>query len=150
MYRFLSAIVIAVLVMGCGQKAEEQAATEPLVEEANPLADYAGEWALQALSMDGDLLVEVGMTATDAPNGWAMNFAHLSEPVPGNEVAVRGDSIVVAFGPYWSALQDQVMVTTTSVFKVDGDQIDGHFTAVYTSGDPAILNGRLMGTRVTE
>lgn len=150
MYRLLSVIVITVLFLGCGQKAEETTASEPMTEESNPLADYAGEWALQALSMDGDVLVELGMIATDSPDGWAMTFGHLSEPVPGSQVAAQGDSVSAAFGPYWSALQDQVMVSTTSVFKVSGDQLDGRFTAVYTNGEPPILHGRLTGSRVTE
>ena len=150
MYRFLSALTLSVLLIGCGQKAEESATPEPMVEEANPLADYAGEWTLQALTMDGDLLVELGMMATDSPEGWAMTFDHLSEPVPGSAVEMRGDSAVVDFGPYWSALQDEVMVTTTTVFKVDGDAVSGSFTAVYTNGDPPVLNGLLTGTRSSE
>jgi hypothetical protein len=150
MYRLLSVIVVAALFLGCGQKAEETAASEPATEDSNPLADYAGEWTLQALSMDGDLLVEVGMIASDSPDGWGMTFGHLSEPVPGSQVTVQGDSVSVAFGPYSSALQDEVMVTTTSVIKVTGDQLNGRFTAVYTNGEPPILHGRLTGSRATE
>ncbi len=148
MHRFLATILLAALFVGCGQKAEEPAASEPVVEEANPLAAYAGEWSLQALAQDSDdLLVELGMTATDSPDGWTMNFDHLSEPVPGSGVQVRGDSVMVTFGPYWSALQDQVMVTTSSVLHLEGDQLVGHFTATYTNGNPPVLNGRLVGTR---
>ena len=151
MHRFLTIILLAVVVVGCGQKAEEPAASEPVVEEANPLAAYAGEWSLQALAQDtDDVLVEVGMTASDSPDGWAMNFGHLSEPVPGNQVMAQGDSVMVTFGPYWSALQDEVMVTTSSVLRLEGDQLVGYFTATYTGGDPPVLNGRLVGTRASE
>ena len=148
MYRVLTLVVCGILFLGCGRPAEEQQATETEQQEVNPLAAFAGEWTLQAMPMDGDdVLVAVGMTATDNSDGWAMNFEHLSEPVPGQVLAVVGDSVTVSFGPYWSALRDEVMVTTRSVVAVSGDQMSGHFQAEYASGEPAVLHGRLQGAR---
>ena len=112
------------------------------------LADVAGTWSMQALQQAGDsVIVTMEMTATDSYDGWAIAFAG-RDPITARVLAVEGDSIVSEFGPYESALRAGVMVTTTSVMRLDGDNLVGTFVARYaTTEADSILRGRLQGVR---
>jgi hypothetical protein len=117
-------------------------------EDTLSLTDLAGTWSIQALQQTGDsVIVTMDMTATDSYDGWTIMFAN-RDPIAARVLAVEGDSIVSEFGPYESALRAEVMVTTTSVMRLDGDNLVGTFVARYaTAGADSILRGRLRGMR---
>ena len=124
-------------------------ACAPADEEATlSLADVAGTWSMDALQETGDsVIVTMEMTATDSYDGWAIMFAG-RDPIAARVTEVGGDSIVSEFGPYESALRAGVMVTTTSVIRLDGDNLVGTFVARYaTTEADSILRGRLQGVR---
>ncbi|MDX1439181.1 MAG: hypothetical protein R3284_04685 [Rubricoccaceae bacterium] len=144
MHRFVGILALAVL-WGCGPNNDEPPPATPAEPEA---ASFAGSWSMEALPMEGDsVLVAFTMTATDSTSGWSITFDHLDEPVTAANVILDGESATVEMTPYPSALRDNSMVTTTSVFTVDGDAMTGQFTAEYDTGDPAVLEGRLRGVR---
>ena len=144
--RPLSALACAVLLFGCARSDEPAPEDAPEPVE-NPLTAYAGAWEVQSFAIDSDEpLVDLQLFATESTDGWSMAFDHLDEPVPGH-VTVQGDSVSFTVGPYSSALREAVMVTTTSVLHADGDEIAGRFTATYEDSEPAILKGRLRGSR---
>ncbi|NNF56919.1 MAG: hypothetical protein HKN04_01635 [Rhodothermaceae bacterium] len=147
MRQFLSILTFA-LVLGCAQPEEPPVVDMP-DEPAQPAApSFAGDWTVQAMPLDSDsALVELGMTTADNTDGWSMQFDHLDEPVPASSVVIAGDSATVTVGPYSSALRDEVMVTTTSVIYVNGDDLMGRFSATYDDAESTVLEGRLRGTR---
>ncbi len=144
MYR-IGVSLCAVLLVGCTSR--EQAAQMP-EPETSVFAAYVGEWNLQAFSRDGgDPLVELGLMAGESAEEWSMIFDHLDAPVSAVSLTSSGDSVTVEFAPYRSALREGVMVTTTTVLHAHGDELSGRFSAVYASGEPKVLRGRLAGTR---
>lgn len=146
-----------VLAVGCApaDSGEDQAATgedQMDTEMAAPgisLSDVAGTWTMEAMAADRDtVLVTYQMTATATEDGWTVTFPG-RDPIPLRVVAVDGDSIVTEMGPYESALRDGVTVTSVrSVMRLEGDMINGPFTARYdTEGPDSVLQGRGRGTR---
>lgn len=141
-----ASLIVAGLLLGCGRTSDPESTSETATHEMGSLARYAGEWSLQALPMEGDsALVEFSMVATDNMDGWSIDFEHLAEPVPAQVTTTTGDSLSVAFGPYASALREDVVVSVESIMDIDGDQLTGIFTANYETGEP--LSGRIRGTR---
>jgi hypothetical protein len=146
MTRFM-ALCCAALLVACAPS-DEQAAMETSEAPTIALGDVAGTWAMDALTETGDsAIVTMEMTATDSYDGWTITFTD-RDPIATRVIAVGGDSIVSEFGPYESALRAGVMVTTTSVIRLDGDNLVGTFMARYeTTEADSILRGQLRGMR---
>ncbi len=142
-----------VLAVGCGSGEDQPAPaaemSEPEAPAATNLADFAGTWAMQAMTEAGDsVLVEYEMFATDGTDGWSITFPD-REPIPANSVEAAGDSVIVHLGPFSSALRDNVMVSTVTVFRIVDGNLTGYFTATYdTEGEDQILNGLQAGQRI--
>lgn len=137
------------IIIGCAPN-EDTPTLEPSIEAEEEGASWAGSWTVDALPMEGDsALVTVSIIGNDTPEGWSTTFNHLDGPVLANSVVIAGDSVIIESGPYPSALREGAIVTSlTSVLYVAGDDLIGHYTADYDSGEPAVAEGRLLGRRV--
>lgn len=142
----------AALVVGCGEPQDQAMQEEASMEEAPTptitLADVAGTWSLRAMPEMGDsTLVTIELVARADPAGWTVTLPD-REPIAAQVVSVSGDSVVVDFGPYESALRSGVMVSTRTVTRLDNGRMVGTFVARYETTSPdSVLRGRLEGTR---
>lgn len=95
------------------------------------LADMAGTWNMRTLNMAGDsVLVTYDIFATNDISGWTLTFPGRA-PIPVRVIEVAGDSVMIDAGPYPSALQQGVTVSTRFDMKLQGDRLTGLITAVY-------------------
>ncbi len=142
-------LIAFALVIGCAPAEDEVYVDDPSVEPEVEATSFAGTWSVDALPAEGDsVLVTVSIIATDSSEGWSTVFDHIEEPVLANSVVIEGDSAIIESGPFPSAVREGVTVLSlTSVIYAYGDDLTGHFTATYESGDPAVSEGRLRGTR---
>jgi len=148
--RRLGVLVGLAAIAACGGSGE----SPPPMDEAAPvaptisLADLAGTWAGVAMNEAGDsTLVEFELMATDAMDGWTMTFANRPDPAPGHVTLVDGDSVMVVYGPYSSALREGVMVTTETVIRLVNGMMEGTFVATYDMEGDNVTHGRIEGTR---
>ena len=150
------AVLCTSLSLACGDAAEEAdtatvdttatVATEP-AGMAMP-AGMAGNWNVRVMEQASDsTILEYVLTATDNDAGWSLTFPG-RDPIPLRVVSAAGDSVVTEAGPYESALRSAVMVRTSSVFRVNGDQLTGTTTARYETTDAdSVRQLRSAGTR---
>lgn len=95
------------------------------------LADMAGTWNMRTLNMAGDsVLVTYDIFATNDVTGWTLTFPGRA-PIPVRVIEVAGDSVIIDAGPYPSALQHGVTVSTRFDMKLEGDRLAGLIAAVY-------------------
>ena len=95
------------------------------------LADMAGTWNMRTLNMASDsVLVTYDIFATNDVSGWTLTFPG-RDPIPVRVIEVSGDSVIIDAGPYASALQQGVTVSTRFDMKLEGDRLAGLITAVY-------------------
>ena len=130
------------------EPAEEPAMTEePAEMEPAPSLDvYAGTWNAVTYLESGDT-VEYTMTATADTSGWMIDLPD-RDPMPMRIVSAAGDSVVTEIGPYESILREGIMVTVTSVTRVQGDQMSGSMDAHYSGVETdTVVHGRIEGTR---
>ncbi|HSJ09088.1 MAG TPA: hypothetical protein VK928_04220 [Longimicrobiales bacterium] len=138
--------------VGCApaeeEPAQEQAAAAPTVS----LADLAGAWTVTATAESSDsVLITYELNATATQDGWTSTLPG-REPMPVRVLLVDGDSVVAEAGPFESALRPDVMVTTRTVARLQGDVLTGTMVAHYdtdAAGD-SVLVGRLRGIRKTQ
>jgi hypothetical protein len=134
--RRLVAVCCAVAVVGCAKSDQgavdtSAAATPPPAPKTIALADVAGKWNVTGKNEAGDsTLVTYTFTATGDTSGWSITFPN-RRPVPVRIVAVGGDSIVIASGPYESVLRKGVQVTTTGPIRMQDGKLVGNITARY-------------------
>lgn len=133
--------------------AEEQPAQDQAAPAASvSLADLAGAWTVTAMAESSDsVLITYELNATATPDGWTSTLPG-REPMPVRVVLVDGDSVVAEAGPFESALQPGVMVTTRTIARLQGDMLTGTIVAHYdtdSAGD-SVLTGRLRGMRKTQ
>ena len=146
--RFLP-LFAALLLMGCAQEATEEAideAADTTAVEGISLADLAGTWNMRTTSTDpADTLVnEYQIVVDDA--SWTMLFPD-RDPVSATAV-VDGDNIITDSEPFESVRLPGTMVTTHTVFHLEGDRLVGDVTATWqmASGD-SVGQLRSEGTR---
>ena len=151
--RRLAVLGFLIAAAGCGSGQDQEAPETEMQEAAapagNPLADFAGTWAMQAMTESGDsVLIEYEMTAMAGTEGWTVTFPD-RDPIPAHIMDAQGDSVVIHLGPYPSALRDDVSVTTLTVSRIVDGRMVGYFTATYdTEGEDSVLKGRQQGERV--
>jgi hypothetical protein len=158
--RGLACICCVAVLVGCADTREEPdaAAGDTLGMTPPPapgapaagaisLADVAGTWNVRAVAENSDSVVTYTLTA-DADSSWSMQFTGRPDMIPLQVLAVGGDSIVTHAGPFPSALRQGVMVTTHSVFRLEGGRLVGQTVARYTTTGPdSVLIVRSEGTR---
>ena len=80
-------------------------------------------------------VVKYVLTTTADTTGWSITFPN-RKPVPVHIVSVAGDSIVMASGPYESAIRKGVMVTTNTVNRLQDGKLVGRTVAHYAVKGP--------------
>jgi hypothetical protein len=144
------ALVVGSFLAGCSSEpadepAEELPADTVAAAPAISLADLAGTWDLRAVPVSGDTTASVAQMVV-TPNSWTMMMAD-RDPVEG-AVTVSGDSVMVDHGPYESIRREGLMVTTHSVYRLEGDRLVGTMVAHYeTAESDSVLNLTLEGVR---
>jgi hypothetical protein len=150
---------VAVAAVACSKSdntpaADTQAAATPAPPPAPApikLSDVAGTWDVTGKNETGDsTLITYSMTMTADTSGWSIKFKDRAKPVPVHVVAVEGDSIVIAAGPYPSVLRKGVQVSTRGAIRMHGDMLMGTTTAHYSvKTADSVRVVKLEGTRST-
>jgi len=126
-------VFAALLLLGCAEEATEEsteeAADTTAAVEGISLADLAGTWNMRTTSTDpADTLVnEYQIVVDDA--SWTMLFPG-RDPVSATAV-VDGDNVVTDSEPFESVRNPGTMVTTHTVFHMEGDRLVGDVTATW-------------------
>ncbi len=138
------------LLLGCAEEATEEATEEAAdttaAVEGISLADLAGTWNMRTTSTDpADTLVNEYQIVIDEAS-WIMNFPD-RDPVSVTAV-VDGDNVITDSEPFESVRHPGRMVTTHTVFHLEGDRLVGDVTATWQmeSGD-SVAQLRTEGTR---
>jgi hypothetical protein len=136
-------------LLGCAQETTEEAtdeAADTTAVEGISLADLAGTWNMTTTSTDpSDTFVnEYQLVIDDA--GWTLHYPD-RDPVPATAV-VEGETIVTDAGPFESVRMPGTMVTTHTVFHLEGDRLVGDVTATWqTAAGDSVAQLRTEGTR---
>lgn len=148
----LAAALAGAFLMGCAEEPAEIDETAPdtaaMVETAElSLADFAGTWTVRNEPQSGAdttaTIFQLEVTADE----WTLHFPG-REPIVAR-TTVAGDSVVADAGPFESVRRAGVMVTTHSVYRLDGDRLVGTTVARYTdAGADSVLVLVAEGTRV--
>jgi hypothetical protein len=139
----------ALLFLGCAQEATEEAtdeAADTTAVEGMSLADLAGTWNMRTTSTDpADTFINEYQIVIDEAS-WTMNFPD-RDPVSATAV-VDGDNIITDSEPFESVRLPGTMVTTHTVFQLEGDRLVGDVTATWqmAAGD-SVGQLRTEGTR---
>ena len=139
----------ALLLLGCAQEATEEAtevAADTTAVEGISLADLAGTWNMQTTSTDpADTFVNQYQIVIDEAS-WTMNFPD-RDPVSVTAV-VDGDNVITDSEPFESVRHPGTMVTTHTVFHMEGDRLVGDVTATWqTAAGDSVGQLRTEGTR---
>jgi hypothetical protein len=122
----------ALLFLGCAQEATEEAtdeAADTTAVEGISLADLVGTWNMRTTSTDpADTFVNEYQVVIDEAS-WTMNFPD-RDPVSATAV-VDGDNIITDSEPFESVRLPGTMVTTHTVFHLEGDRLVGDVTATW-------------------
>lgn len=141
-----AALLLALLVVvACTKKDEPAADTTAAIA---PGMNVAGKWTVRVMPDDRDTtLLVYSLEATNTNTGWRITLPD-REPMDVRVVHIDSDSIVVENGPYSSALQPGVMVTTHSNVRLEGDKLVGRTIAGYqTTGADSLRVFRTEGVR---
>jgi hypothetical protein len=139
----------ALLLLGCAQEATEEAtdeAADTTAVEGISLADLAGTWNMRTTSTNpADTFVNEYQIVIDEAS-WTMNFPD-RDPVSAT-VVVDGDNVITDSDPFESVRIPGTMVTTHTVFHMEGDRLVGDVTATWqmAAGD-SVAQLRTEGTR---
>ena len=149
--RIVSLLSIICLA-GSGTAGAQQTATPPTKHARHAaaglkLADVAGTWSLENTvknAAGNDTTVNSELVATANRKGWVTNLAG-RPPIPTRVVAVAGDSIVLAAGPYESILRAGQKVRLRETLHFKGDDASGTMEAHYSTG--TVVKGSVKGSR---
>jgi hypothetical protein len=151
------ALCLSVAVVACmksGDKPVDTTAVAPAGGPMTPaptmltLSSVAGTWHIVSTPTEGGDTSSTKSTlmATSDTTGWTLNFAG-RKPVP-LHVMTSGDSLIATSGEYESVRRKGVTVTTTSVYRLQGDKLVGSTVAHYnTKGQDSVLHLQSMGTK---
>lgn len=145
MMRWTGVLACVVSVAACAST-RIQSATD--IAPSVSLADMAGTWNMRTLNMAADsVLVTYDIFATNDVSGWTLTFPG-RDPIPVRVIEVAGDSVVLDAGPYASALQQGVTVSTRFDMRLQGDSLAGLITAIYNMPQgPTTVPLRVRGLR---
>ena len=114
------------------------AAPEPAAAAPAPvsLSSVAGKYKATGKNEAGDTtLLSYDLDATDTTK-WTIQFSDRKDPIAQRITSVSGDSIVMEAGPYPSTLRKGVMVSTTTVYRVQDGKLIGRTVARYNTKGP--------------
>lgn len=145
-----AALLLVLPIMLACSPAEETPMedTTAMTAEAPAPMNYAGNWTVEVMPEARDtVLLTYDLVATNDQTGWRMTLPGRDEMSP-RIVSISGDSVVLENGPYSSVLRSDVMVTTHSTMRLEGDRLVGTTTARYnTTGADSVVMLRMVGTR---
>ena len=142
-------VLVALLLLGCAEEATEEATDETAdttAVEGISLAGLAGTWNMTTTSTNpSDSFVNEYQVVIDEA-GWTLHFPD-RDPVSATAV-VEGETVITDAGPFESVRIPGTMVTTHTVFRMEGDRLVGDVTATWqmASGD-SVAQLRTEGTR---
>ncbi|CAN5897629.1 hypothetical protein BH20GEM1_BH20GEM1_03800 [soil metagenome] len=148
--RLCLVIASGLILSACESEPAEQASQELPADTvaAAPtisLADVAGTWDMRNVPVTGDTTPTVYQLVATA-DGWTLMLPD-RDPIEA-QVTTAGDSIVADAGPFESVRRDGVMVTTHSVYRLQGDRLVGMVEARYATTDAdSVLHLAAEGTR---
>jgi hypothetical protein len=142
-------LVAALLLLGCTQEATEEAtdeAADTTAVEGISLADLTGTWNMTTTSTDpADTFVNQYQIVIDEAN-WTMIFPD-RDPVSATFV-LDGDNVITDSEPFESVRRPGTMVTTHTIFHMEGDRLVGDVTATWqTAAGDSVGQLRTEGTR---
>jgi hypothetical protein len=158
--RLFALIGCAAIVAGC-TKAEDRSVgaagstdTAPASADATAgtgaisLSSLAGTWKVHSTDENGGRPVDTELRATADTTGWTMTGPD-KKAHPVRVLAVGGDSLVIESGPRPSYLQKGAMVTTRTVYRLEGDKLMGKTEAhVKMGGRDSVAQRINEATRV--
>jgi len=123
-------LLVLPVMLACSKKEAPPADTMAVVTEA-AAPNVAGKWTVNVMPEGQDtVLLTYVLDATNDMTGWKLTFPG-RDPLDVRVISMDNDSIVIENGPYPSALQQGVMVTTHSNMRLDGDKVVGTTIARY-------------------
>lgn len=134
------------LAAACGGAGGDSSAGEEATPAAGiSLAETAGTWTVHVMNEAGDsTIITYEMVTTSTTEGWT-SLIEGREPTAVRVVAVEGDSIMTATGPFESALREGMTVNTTATVRLENGDLVGRMVATYSDG--SVMNARLHGVR---
>jgi hypothetical protein len=139
------------LVLGCQREPSEEPTEEPAADTVAAattisLADVAGTWDMRSVPETGADTTATVFQIQATADGWTL-FLPDRDPIEA-VVTTSGDSIIVDAGPFESVRRDGVMVSTRTVYRLEGDRLVGTTVAHYeTSEADSVLSLHVEGTR---
>jgi hypothetical protein len=128
------------------QATEELPADTVAAEPTISLADVAGTWEMRSVPETGSDTTATVYQLVASADGWTLMLPD-RDPIEA-EVTTSGDSIVMVAGPFESVRRDGVMVTTHSVYRLEGNRLVGTVVARYeTTEADSVLRLASEGTR---
>jgi hypothetical protein len=149
--RLCLVLASGLILSACETEPGEQATEElpPDTIAATPtisIADVAGTWDMRSVPETGSDTTATVYQLVATPDGWTLMLPD-RDPLEA-EVTTSGDSIVMVAGPFESVRRDGVMVTTHSVYRLEGDRLVGTVVARYeTTEADSVLRLASEGTR---
>ena len=145
----LMPLFAAVLLLNCAEETTEDAideAPDTTAVEGISLADLEGTWNMSTTSTDpADTFVNQYQIVVDG-DGWTLNFPD-RDPVAAT-VVIDGDNIITDSEPFESVRHPGTMVTTHTVFRLEGERLVGDVTATWqTAAGDSAGQLRTEGTR---
>lgn len=143
-------LLLLPIMIACSKKGEVPADTSAPIgapAAAAPM-NVAGMWTINVMPEAKDtILLTYTLEATNEMTGWKMTLPN-REPMEPRVASIDSDSIVLDNGPYPSALRKDVMVTTHTSMRLEGDKLVGKTVARYaTKGADSVVILRTEGTR---
>jgi hypothetical protein len=128
------------------QATEELPADTVAAEPTISVADVAGTWEMRSVPETGSDTTATVYQLVASADGWTLMLPD-RDPIEA-EVTTSGDSIVMVAGPFESVRRDGVMVTTHSVYRLEGNRLVGTVVARYeTTEADSVLRLASEGTR---
>jgi hypothetical protein len=145
--RVLTAVLCALILVGCGTRDEESAAGAEGVAATSSMAQFAGTWS-NVVTLEGvDEPVPSTMSGSTAGDDWTLSLPG-RENIP-VQVHMKGDSLIGQSAEYESILRPGVMVDvrTASVLR-DGGLVGNVVSTYRTANGEERVRGTMRGTRV--
>ena len=112
------------------------------------LSDFAGTWKVLSTDWGGANPVETELRATADTSGWVL-VGPDRKSYPVRVVAVGGDSIITESGPRPSFVRKGATVTTRTVYRLQGDRLEGSIESHFKIGGRDSVGQRVSaGTRI--
>jgi hypothetical protein len=142
-------LLVLPMMLACTPAEETPMADTPAVTaEAPAPLNYAGNWTVTNMPEGRDtVLVTYDMVATNDQSGWSLSLPGRPVLRP-RVVSISADSVVLELDPFESVLRPGQMVTTHTVFRMEGDRLVGTTIARYpTGGADSVTVLRTTATR---